>query len=80
MDPKCFVPSLLESMLVDSFNLASKLSVQQEMSLSLLMETGAISKDLFEEEVEESDQSGEQYSHGDDRADEEGDDNDDDES
>ncbi|QHO00444.1 uncharacterized protein DS421_13g406610 [Arachis hypogaea] len=80
MDPKCFIPSLLESMMVDSFNFASKLSVQQAMSPSPLMKTGAITEHWFEEEVEGSDQSGKQYGHGDDRVEEEGDDNDDDKS
>ncbi|KAL4330036.1 hypothetical protein AHAS_Ahas13G0359900 [Arachis hypogaea] len=33
MDPECFIPSFLESKLADSFDLASKLSVQRAMSL-----------------------------------------------
>ncbi|RYQ85747.1 hypothetical protein Ahy_B10g105346 [Arachis hypogaea] len=31
-DPECFIPSFLESKLANSFDLASKLSVQQAMS------------------------------------------------
>ncbi|RYR33842.1 hypothetical protein Ahy_A10g048491 [Arachis hypogaea] len=37
MDPECFIPSFLESKLANSFDLASKLSVQQAMSLLLLI-------------------------------------------
>ncbi|RYR33224.1 hypothetical protein Ahy_A10g047784 [Arachis hypogaea] len=32
MDPECFIPSFLESKLANSFDLASKLSVQRAMS------------------------------------------------
>ncbi|QHO06111.1 Cytochrome P450 [Arachis hypogaea] len=32
MDPECLIPSFLESKLTDSFDLASKLSVQRAMS------------------------------------------------
>ncbi|KAL4372602.1 hypothetical protein AHAS_Ahas06G0282200 [Arachis hypogaea] len=38
MDPKCFIPSLLRSKLVDSFNLASKLSEAIEVVDNVAME------------------------------------------
>ncbi|RYR43722.1 hypothetical protein Ahy_A08g040119 [Arachis hypogaea] len=63
IDTECFIPSFLESKLADSFDLASKLSVQRAMS---------------PEEAEGSNRSGGQCSHGDDRTEEKGDGNDDD--
>ncbi|RYR66450.1 hypothetical protein Ahy_A03g012433 [Arachis hypogaea] len=37
MDPECFIPSFSESKLADSFDLASKLSIQRAISSLLLI-------------------------------------------
>ncbi|KAL4322500.1 hypothetical protein AHAS_Ahas14G0216700 [Arachis hypogaea] len=44
MDLECFIPSLPDSKLTDSFDLASKLLVQRAMSLSPLMKTETITE------------------------------------
>ncbi|KAL4390167.1 hypothetical protein AHAS_Ahas03G0118000 [Arachis hypogaea] len=64
MDLEYFIPSLFESKLADTSNVA----------VTVHMKTEVIIEHRFREEVKGSDQNGRQCGHKDDRAEEEGDD------